>query len=166
MLSPKDLEELGCPRRVIDHCIAVLNKALEIADKAQVKTDREVISEGALLHDIGRCRTNGVEHALVGAKIARGLGVREEVVRVIERHIGAGIPRDDAVELGLPPRDFIPESPEEKIVAYADNLTLGTRYLSFEESLGKFKNILGRGHPAINRLRALHEEVQGWVNKS
>lgn len=166
MVSLGDLEKLGCSRWVVDHCLAVLNKALEIAEKVNIQVDLDVIREGALLHDIGRCKTNGVKHGVVGAEIARSMGVREEVVKVIERHIGAGIPRKEAVKMGLPERDFIPKSPEEKIVAYADNLTLGTRYLTFEESLSKFQKILGKDHPAIARLRSLHREVQSWINKS
>lgn len=164
--GPRDLEKLGCSRRVIEHCLAVLDKAMEIAAKVKIDVDVDVIREAALLHDVGRCKANGVEHVVVGAEMARRLGAREEVVRAVERHIGAGIPKEEAVKIGLPARDFIPISPEEKIVAYADNLVLGTRHLTFEESLDKFRKILGRDNPAIERYRALHEEVQGWINRS
>jgi hypothetical protein len=50
-------------------------------------------------------------------------------------------------------------------VAYADNLTLGTEYLAFEESLEKFVGLLGEGHPSIKRFIVLHEETQSWTNK-
>lgn len=165
MFSSSDLERLGCPKNVVDHCLAVSKKALEIAREAKIKADLETIEEGALLHDIGRCRTNGIRHAVVGAEIARELGTREEIVRIVERHIGAGITRDEASKLGLPARDYMPTTPEEKIVAYADNLTLGTRYLTFEASLEKFTQLLGEGHPSIKRFIALHQEIQDWTNK-
>ncbi len=56
-------------------------------------------------------------------------------------------------------------TPEEKIVSYADYLTFSTRFVSFEESLGKFEKILGKGHPAIEKFRTLHLEIQGWMNE-
>ena len=164
--TPEDLEKLGCSRRVIAHCLAVMDKALEIARQVNIPVDTEMVKEAALLHDIGRCRTHGVDHGVAGAEIAKKLGAREEVVRAVERHIGAGITREEAVKMGLPDKDYIPESPEEKIVAYADNLTLGRRHLTFRESLEKFREILGRNHPAIKRYIALHQEIQGWISKS
>ncbi len=163
--GPEDLEKIGCSRWVVKHCLAVLEKALDIAARVKVNVDMDVIREAALLHDIGRCKTNGIEHAVVGAEMARELGAREEVVRAIERHIGAGIPREEAVKMGLPARNFVPVTPEEKIVAYADNLVLGSRHLTFEESIDKFRKILGDGHPAIKRYKALHEEIQSWINR-
>jgi uncharacterized protein len=165
MFSSRALEKLGCPKNVADHCFAVSKKALEIAKRVKFEVSLADIEDGAVLHDIGRCRTNGIRHAVVGAEIARELGAREEVVRVVERHIGAGITRREAAELGLPARDYIPDTPEEKIVAYADNLTLGTKYLSFEESLKKFVELLGKDHPSIKRFTALHMEIQSWTNK-
>ncbi|MCJ7607644.1 MAG: tRNA (cytidine(56)-2'-O)-methyltransferase, partial [Thermoplasmata archaeon] len=39
--------------------------------------------------------------------------------------IGAGLSEDEAAELGLPARDFLPLTLEEKVVAHADNLTSG-----------------------------------------
>ncbi len=50
------------------------------------------------------------------------LGLPETIVNIIERHLGAGIPKDEAIILGLPPKDYMPMSLEEKIVAHADNL--------------------------------------------
>jgi uncharacterized protein len=165
MFSSRDLENYGCPKKVIGHCLAVSKKALEIAKTVKFEVNLEDIEDGAVLHDIGRCRTHGIRHAVVGAGIARGLGAKEEVVRIVERHIGAGITRIEAAKVGLPARDYIPATPEEKIVAYADNLTLGTKYIAFEETLEKFVELLGEGHPSIKRFIALHEETQGWTNK-
>ena len=178
------LRKVGCSEEVIRHCIAVAELALEIArlrnskrrrsrsseggeceaeegskEKEGEEVDEELVFRGALLHDIGRSRTHGIKHAYVGAEIARSLGLDERIVRIIERHIGAGIPAEEAKNLGLPAKDFIPETIEEKIVACADNLIAHDRRISIEEALQEFKERLGANHPAVERAKKLYEEV-------
>ena len=116
----KMLVEKGCTKEVIRHCKAVRDIAVIIAKKADA--DIELVEAGALLHDIGRSRTHGIFHAIEGVKIARNLGLSDKLVKIIERHIGAGISANVAKKLGLPSRDFIPQTLEEKIVCHADNL--------------------------------------------
>lgn len=77
----------------------------------------------------------------------------------MERHVGSGIPAEEAVKIGLPKRDFIPETLEEKIVSYADKLIEGKHRVPFDEALDKFAKDLGADHPAIDRLRRLHMEL-------
>ena len=118
------LAEEGVPNNVIDHCMAVEKLALQIAMK--ITSDPEVlalVSRGALLHDIGRGRTHGLDHAVMGADILRKRGLDERIVLIVDRHICAGIDAVEAEEEGLPKRDYIPETLAEKIVAHADNLT-------------------------------------------
>ena len=156
------LETLNCPENVILHCKAVSKHALSIADSLKIPVDMDLIKRGALMHDVGRCRTHGVEHAFEGGKIIREQGMGEEIARIAERHIGAGITKREAQVLGLPPGDYCPETPEEKIVAYADNITRGTKMISFEQSLDRFKTELGEGHPSIKRMEELHREIKSW----
>lgn len=115
------LENTGCSESVIAHCKAVRDLAVKIADKTDA--DKKLVEAGALLHDIGRSRTHGIKHAVEGAKIAKKLGLCESIVLIIERHIGAGLSKEEAKKLGLPYKDYIPKSLEEKIVCHADNLT-------------------------------------------
>jgi uncharacterized protein len=157
------LKNFNCPENVIEHLIAVSKNALAIADRVNIPVDRDLIKRGALLHDIGRCRTHGIGHGIEGGKILREQGLGEEIARIAERHIGAGLTSDEASRLGLPSGEYIPETPEEKIVAYADNLTGGSKIISFEESLERFKTELGENHPSIGRMEELHEEIQGWI---
>jgi uncharacterized protein (TIGR00295 family) len=116
----KMLEEKGCSKEVIRHCKAVRDIAVIIAKKTDA--DVELVEAGALLHDIGRSKTHGIFHAIEGVKIARNLGLSDKLVKIIERHIGAGISAEVAKKLGLPSRDFIPQTLEEKIVCHSDNL--------------------------------------------
>lgn len=156
------LKDAGCPDKVIEHVVAVARVALSIADEVKMPVDKELIRLGSLLHDIGRAKTHGIDHAVVGAQMAAELGMDERIVRIIERHIGAGIPADETRAMGLPYKDYLPISPEEKIVAHADNLLSGSRITSFEEVLHRFKNLLGIEHPAIERFLKLHREIEGW----
>ena len=158
------LRRFGCSERVVEHCITVSRVALDIADRVKIRVDRGLIRQGALLHDLGRCKTHSIAHGVVGAKLIEGARVPPEVVRIVERHIGAGIPEAEARELGLPPKDYFPVTPEEKIVAYADKLARGSQVVTFQEALDDMRRSLGKDHPAIERLKNLHEEIQGWLD--
>lgn len=151
----KLLEKAGCSEDVIAHCGAVHRLAMKIAKLCNA--DLKLVSAGALLHDIGRSRTHGIRHAVEGAKIARKLGLPKAIVLIIERHIGAGLTRDEAVELGLPPKDYMPLSLEEKIVAHADNLIATREKQSVTELAEKLdKKGLNDG---AKRTIALHREL-------
>jgi uncharacterized protein len=156
------LRKAGCPENVIRHAEAVTRLALRIAAEVRINLDTSLIRKGALLHDIGRSRTHGIAHALEGVRIAREMGLDGPVIGIIRNHIGAGISRDEARVLGLPEDDYMPATPEEKIVACADNLIMGEQEVSFETALERFREMLGEGHPAVERFIRLHEEIEGW----
>ncbi len=170
------LREVGCDESVVEHCIAVAELALELAIDYNYRENRarsrghgrdsdsvneKLVFTGALLHDIGRARSHGLNHGFVGGEIAKELGLEAPVVRIIQRHIGAGITAEEAKEMGLPPVDFMPGTREEKIVACADNLIDGTRRTGIEEAIEDLKTKFGEAHPSINRTKKLYEEVRG-----
>jgi uncharacterized protein len=162
----RDVEVLitaGCTRDVVEHCIAVSKSAVSLAGRVKVSLDRELIRQGGLFHDIGRARTHGIDHAVAGVEIARELGFSDQLVLIIERHIGAGITATEAVRLGLPRKDYLPLTTEDKIVSYADNLTSGVREMPFYEALDRFKNILGPDHEGVELFIKQHHEIQGWM---
>ena len=124
----------GCSPVVIRHCKAVTSLADEYAKRSHV-ADLSLVHAGAMLHDIGRGKTHSIGHAQEGAQICRDLGLPEEVVLIVERHIGAGMTADECSLAGLLPIDCIPGSLEEKIVANADNLVRGTEPISIYNRL-------------------------------
>jgi uncharacterized protein len=161
------LRDVGCSPNVIRHSLAVERKAVEIAERISKnghEIDVDFVRIGAILHDIGRAETHSIVHGVVGARILRrnGLGKYAEFA---ERHVGAGIPEGEAKELGLPERDFMPLTLEERIVTYADKLIVGDEPASFREVRRQFESMLGKDHPAIKRLDALHEEIQRLQGK-
>lgn len=156
------LHSAGCSREVVAHCAAVERVAVKLADEiaaAGHRVNRELVSLGALAHDIGRSETHGIEHGVRGAEILRRMGLGE-LSRFAERHIGAGIPAGEAEALGLPKRNYLPRTIEEKIVAYADKLVMGRRVVPYGEVLERFKRELGPGHPAVGRLQRLHACIE------
>ena len=133
------LRQAGCEPKVIAHCQAVRDMALSITDQINAQgvhpVNRELVIAGSVLHDIGRSRTHGMDHADVGERICQEIGLPEAVCRIVARHIGAGLTAQEREKFGLAPFDMIPETREEKIVAHADNLIKGTHPLSHEEFL-------------------------------
>jgi putative nucleotidyltransferase with HDIG domain len=80
------------------HTYRVWRGALYIGQREKV--DLLTIQLAALLHDIGRSRTQGMAHAVEGARIAQNLGLPQEVVAIIERHLGAGLTPTSAPSSG------------------------------------------------------------------
>jgi uncharacterized protein len=145
---------------VINHCKAVEKVATEIAEtckKRGLDVDVNLVQIGALLHDIGRSKTHSVNHAIVGAEIARSLNLPESVVSIIERHVGGGITPEEAKNLGWPIKSYVPETLEEKIVTYADKLIEGSERVPIEQTIKKLSKKLPPS--AIAGMRKLHEEI-------
>ena len=113
---------------ILNHCKATRQKALRIADMltAKISVDLKLVEIGALLHDIGRARTHDVTHGYVGGQILELYNFPSNIVRVVERHVLGGFTAEEAIQVGLPPRNFVPESWEEKIVCVADKLGVYT----------------------------------------
>jgi len=160
------LSKSGCSKEVISHCKAVASLAVEIAERLRkngLKVNVKLVEIGALLHDIGRSKTHSVHHAVIGAEIARSIGLPNSLISIIERHVGGGINSEEASKLGWPPKSYLPETLEEKIVCYADKLIEGHQRVPVEVTIEKLAKELGENHPAISRIRKLHEHFSSLV---
>ena len=160
------LARAGCSQKVIDHCKAVSKFSVRIArafGMRGIKVDLRLVEIGGLLHDIGRSRTHSVDHGPIGQEIARSLGLPQSIAHIIERHVGGGIPKDEAKRLGWLARDYLPETWEEKIVCYADKRIEGLRTVPIEQALRTYVANLGENHPAVRRILRLHEEIVAVV---
>ena len=152
------LKKENCPEFVIKHSIAVYKKAMEIGSNFN-EANLEYIKQGALLHDVGRSRTHEIDHAVVGAKIAKEYGYPKEVQNIIERHIGAGISLEESKELPIPTKSYIPITLEEKIVAHSDNLFHGDKEVTVEFTANKWKKRMENPEDNIKRLMKLNKEL-------
>jgi len=155
------LKEQGCSPAVVEHCKVVRDVAVKIAEC--IGADKKLVEVAALLHDIGRAKTHGIRHGIEGAAIARRLGLSEKIVRIIERHLGAGISKEEAKKLGLPPKDYIPETLEEKIVAHADNLIEYNHVQNIEVEIER--QMRNKNYEYARRLRELHDELSRVCGK-
>lgn len=148
------------PKNVIAHSRKVGGIALRVASELMrngYAVDLELVERGALLHDIGRSVTHGLEHGYFGGKILRKEGESEAVARIVERHVLGGISREEAERMGLPAKDFIPETIEEKIVCYADKLSDKNKIKRIEKYLGS--------DAAFKRMMKLMQEVDSMRSK-
>ncbi len=160
------LSESGCSRKVIKHCKAVSEVAVQIARSCQrkgLKVDVKLVQVGALLHDIGRSKTHDVNHVIRGSEIARSLDLPESLVSIIECHAGGGIAIGEAKGLGWPVGRYIPQTLDEKIVTYADKLVEGMRRVPIQRTITKLSKELGETHPSIRRVKMLHEEFLSLI---
>ncbi|MCS7144021.1 MAG: TIGR00295 family protein [Archaeoglobaceae archaeon] len=138
-------DKYGLQENVRKHCIAVANLAIKIVERMErngLKLDKKAVLLGALFHDIGRAITHDpFQHFLESAEILRAERVDERVVKIAERHFSAGITAEEAKKLGLPERDYLPETLEEKIVSFADNITFGAKNVDFESFMRRLDKI-------------------------
>ena len=151
--------KLECSDYIIDHCKVVYERSKDIT-KYYSDVDLDLVNAGCMLHDVGRTITNGIEHAYLGAVLLRDLGVDERICLITERHVGAGITAGEAELLGLPSRNYIPSTLEEKIVAHADNLVHGVTKVDLSFVIEKWtkKNMK---QESIDMLISLHNELLG-----
>ena len=128
-------------RLLLRHSTQVRDKALAILanpSRPPLELDPGLVSTGAMLHDVGilQCHAPSIlcvgtrpyiAHGMIGAEMLRDYGRTHRIdlepfARICERHTGAGITADEVVAQGLPlpVRDYLPETPEEKLVCLAD----------------------------------------------
>jgi tRNA (cytidine56-2'-O)-methyltransferase len=151
------LKEAGCDEDIISHATIVANIAAKMAEKCE--TDVDLVRTAALLHDMGRTKTHGPRHGFEGAEILRGFGFPENIVLIVERHVGGGLDSEDAAALGLPERDMIPVTLEEKIVCIADKLVEDDKKVSIENEIQKLQE---KGlDKTAKKVKALYDEIEG-----
>ena len=150
------LREAGCSEKVLAHCRAVRDVALEYAQRNTL-VSVDLVREGAMLHDIGRGASHTILHGQRGADLLRAQGISEEVARIVECHTGAGLTADECTMLRLSPRDCMPRTTEAKIVTHADNLVEGRKRVTIDESIASAFHL-----PRKVRLRIYHlaQEVE------
>lgn len=118
---------------LVNHSTWVADKSVALAKRiGPGSIDLDFLHEAAMLHDIGIFATNApgldchgdlhyLHHGIEGKKILDADNMPRHGL-VCERHVGVGIPKEEAalLNMGLPERDMLPLSREEKIICYVD----------------------------------------------
>ncbi|TDD33003.1 HD domain-containing protein [Actinomadura sp. KC06] len=111
------------------HCVIVCGIAERIMGGG-FDVNKDLVRAGCLLHDIGVYRLydtagvldhkNYIKHGPLGHELLRDEGFPEVICRFCSRH--TGLTRDDVERqrLPIPVADYMAESAEERVVAYAD----------------------------------------------
>ena len=168
------LRDAGVSEDDIAHCVKVAEKALEIAVRTQAGLDLELVGRGALFHDLGKAKTHDIEHGQIGAEMGKELGLPDAVNAVMEKHIRGGLTEAEAVELGLPVKDYTLHTLEERVIIYADRLVdiitedivpIGDEIEAeeqFEEILRTIPKY-GKNDITLARYLVYHREIQGLM---
>ena len=154
-------------RILLRHSRQVADKALAIADAhPEMNLDLTFIEEAAMLHDIGifLCHAPEIDchgaadyirHGYLGAELVRREGFPRHAL-VCERHTGVGISlkKIERDNLPLPRRDMMPQSPEEKLICFADKF-FSKSNMDREKSVKKIrKGLAQHGEEDVNRFDA------------
>ncbi len=154
----------GSNEHILRHCRACARVSMSLGARAIMHdnpVDEKAVFAGALLHDIGRSRTQTVEHGVVGARLLELEGIDPIVVEIVRRHVGAGISSAEAVTLGFPSGDYVPRTLEQKIVCFVDKMLDGDRVRPLGEEVKRF---VRRGHD-VERLLRLRDDVTRAVGE-
>ncbi|MGL1931041.1 MAG: HDIG domain-containing protein [Desulfotalea sp.] len=168
------LKDQGMVAEDLEHSVQVAEKALEVASRMSAELDMELIGRGALFHDLGKTDTHGITHGLLGAEKGEKLGLPPEVNAIMEKHIRGGLTEPEAIELGLPVKDYTLHLLEERVVIYADRLTdiIHDGVIAIDNELDAethFKEILrdeikyGKNDITTERYFRYHDEIQGLM---
>lgn len=168
------LRKAGMNEHDLNHSLKVAAKALEIARRTGATLDFELVGRGALFHDLGKTATHAMTHGKIGAELGKKLGLPPEITGIMEKHIRGGLTEPEAVELGLPAKDYTLHRLEERIIIYADRMVDiihdGIVEINEEvEAEARFVEILtgypkyGKNEITLKRYLGYHEEIQGLI---
>ena len=160
------LQKLNLSKNIVNHVLAVSRKAIKIATQiTTLPVNLKLVRIGAILHDIGRVRSHDYDHAVLGGQIIRKeLNFSNQLAKIAETHILGGISKEEAIEFGLPERDYLPETIEEKIVCLADKYFIGVKRVSIEQ---RFRNWFTRygENEFLLRSKKRVEDIEIFIYK-
>ncbi|MHA1755088.1 MAG: HD domain-containing protein [Candidatus Odinarchaeia archaeon] len=158
-------------QKIREHCLKVNKIAVKIANKLLQKgvfVNIQLVDAGSLLHDIGRIFVHDITHGVIGGRIIERLGYHAAIKRIAETHVLGGFTKDEAIQLGLPPREYLPKTLEEKICCYADKLCYGSKLVSLDFRFKKWREKYGDSElfrKAYQRIKNIEETLFLYLNE-
>jgi len=169
-------EDTPLRRLLLRHSTQVRDKTLAILAnpvRPPLELDAGLVSAGAMLHDVGilQCHAPSIlctgprpyiAHGVIGAEMLRDYGRTlgadlEPFARICERHTGAGITAREVREqaLPIPERDYLPETPEEKLICLADKFFSKSGDMREKSSEAARRSLEKFGRDTVERFDAL-----------
>ena len=115
---------------IYTHCQVVDAIAAQLLDtKPNSRVDSNLLHVACMLHDIGAYDVlengkfvDGVRHGVIGEKILRNEGFPRQIWRFASHHTSVGLTKQDVINqnLSIPPADYTANTPEERLLMYAD----------------------------------------------
>ncbi len=179
----------------IIHSEAVADLALALARQmmaAGQELDLQVVELGGLLHDIGITHFGERDfeaemsapipsHCVIGAAIVLEEGYSQAVAHCVESHELWLKEEAEECRFPAPVKDYVPQTPEAKAVAYADIVVFAAIEEGFDLWKEKdavvrtyhhyfgncYRNLCGRQitaeHPLVQRVEALHRQMLPYL---
>jgi uncharacterized protein (TIGR00295 family) len=148
-----------------NHCFAVAESAARVGRALESRSviDHQFLWSAALLHDIGRCVTHDpIMHGVEGYHLLTRLGHEAEAF-VCASHILFGLNAAEAEQFGLPTRDFLPRTIEERLVPLVDFMVEGDRPLSLDLRFASLRNRNAGNDFFLERLDCAHEIARSFL---
>ena len=155
------------------HSQSVCDRALSVASQhPELKLDKRILAEGAMLHDIGIFLTNApsihcfgkapyLMHGYLGGQILRQEKM-ETYARICERHTGTGLTKETIQQyrLQIPLQDYFPETIEEKVICYADKFYSKSHLDRIKTPEEVYNSLLKFGNSQAETFKAWHEQFK------
>jgi uncharacterized protein len=115
---------------VYTHCQIIWEIAEQLIGRNALDLDQEIVRAGALLHDIGvyklfidgEIQGGYIRHGVLGQMLLEDENMPHLLGHIASHHTGVGLSREEIIRdtLPLPHEDLFAETPEEKLIMYAD----------------------------------------------
>jgi uncharacterized protein len=161
------LDEYGKGATWVKHCLAVANSASRLGQviEGRYAIDRDYLWSTALLHDIGRYVTHDpIMHGVEGYNLLFKLGHEEEAF-VCASHILFGLEASEAMQFGLPARDFIPRTIEQRIVPLVDLMVEGVQLTTLDRRFSSLRKRYVEKSFLMDRLDRAQQTAMSFMTQ-
>jgi uncharacterized protein len=156
---------------VYGHCRIVEEIALQLISNIDFCINKDLVRIGCLLHDIGVYKLfdkNGkmipevsyITHGIRSEEILKNEGFSGEIWKFGSHHTGVGLSMSDikAQGLQLPLQDYLAETPEQRLVMYADKFHSKTTPAVFNSFEWYKDHVAQFGNEKVATFEALASE--------
>ncbi|WP_406391396.1 HD domain-containing protein [Streptomyces sp. NBC_00882] len=155
---------------VFTHCQIIWELAEQLINTSKLSVDADLVKAGCLLHDVGVYRLywpdgeidhkNYIKHGTLGYELLKEEGFSEQICRVASCHTGVGLSEKEIVEEGIPipPADYFAETPEERLVMYADKFHTKTTPPKFMTAETYAEHVKKFGEAKVDKFKQFQAE--------